>query len=245
MTTVLETALSLGARGVPCFPCNAKKEPTCPQGFKAASIDAGTLRNLWANHPGSLIGVPTGVKFVVVDFDFAKHPEAKTFHDKNELPVTRIHRTGSGGVHYLFQPNAAVRCTTSKIHKGIDTRGLGGYVIWWPAQGLERFNPAALAEVPDVFIAVLRPKPTISERARVRRPDVGSRQIEGPIRALLNARQGERNHLAFWTACRLAEQGLSRGDVLSLVTEAGQRVGLTSRELTATVNSALRTVSIK
>jgi hypothetical protein len=153
MSSVLETALDLAARGVPCFPCNAKKEPTCPQGFKAAATDAGTLRYLWGRYPGALIGVPTGGKFVVIDFDFAKYPEAKIFHDKIELPVTRIHGTGSGGLHYLFQPNAAIRCTTSKIHSGVDSRGNGGYIIWWPHQGLEVFNPAALAPVPDVFIA--------------------------------------------------------------------------------------------
>src|SRR6516162_10746308 len=55
----LTAALAL-ASTYPCFPCGRDKAPTCPAGFKDARRDAASLPQLWTNHPGPLIGVPTG-----------------------------------------------------------------------------------------------------------------------------------------------------------------------------------------
>ena len=49
------------------------------------------------------------------------------------LPPTPVALTGSGGLHYFFQdPGPEYRNTASVIGPGIDSRGIGGYVVLTP-----------------------------------------------------------------------------------------------------------------
>ena len=110
----LEQALELTEQGLPCFPCNAKKEPLCKHGFKRATKDADELRQLWqgAWQPAVRIGVATGEAsgLFCLDVDSGKKPEAVQWHERMlpQLPQTRLHKTESGGWHYLFQHQAGL-----------------------------------------------------------------------------------------------------------------------------------------
>ena len=65
-------------------------------------------------------------------------------------------RTPTGGVHYFFaDPSGRWRNSTSKLALGVDTRGLGGYVVAPGAlrRGVgvyEPVRPASLAEFIDI-----------------------------------------------------------------------------------------------
>jgi hypothetical protein len=131
----LGDALKLASEGRHCFPCASSKRPTTPHGFLDASADPVVLRELWANYAGPLVGVRTGLSsgIDVLDLD-RKHPEALVwwFSHRDRLPLTRVHRTRSGGLHLIFRHVPDVRCSAGRIAPGIDVRGDGGYIIWWP-----------------------------------------------------------------------------------------------------------------
>ena len=138
----LAQAIELALQVIPCFPCLANKAPACPGGFKAASIDPMTLKNLWQRYPGPLIGVPTGEVsgFDVLDMD-PRHGGDKWLEaNRHRLPAATVHATRSGGWHYLFQHHPGLRNSASRIAPGVDVRANGGYIIWWPTTGLPVFS---------------------------------------------------------------------------------------------------------
>jgi hypothetical protein len=247
-------ALMLARQGLPVFPCRCNnKRPLIEGGFKSASTDADTVHQWWMQWPGALIGVPTGKKFVVIDLDL-QHPEAAAWYEEKRasLPPTRTHLTRSGGRHLLFQPNPKIGCSANKLGPNVDTRGTGGYIIWWPAEGLEVLHSEALAAVPDWVVAVLNP-PTVEVTSSPRtfsiaRRDAQRSKLAGVLRTIATAREGKRNSITFWGACRLAEMviagTLSRDQAVALVVEAAGRAGLSRSEALRTTQSAFRGPSV-
>jgi hypothetical protein len=242
-------ALKLAREGIPIFPCGADKTPLTPHGFKDASADPDIVRAWWSDRPDALIGTPTGERFVVLDVDCVKHVEAARWYGNANLPLTRTHVTRSGGRHLLFKPDSRITNSVGKICKGVDVRARGGYIIWWPACGLEVLHADALAEMPNWLIEQLLKRPSaeiISFRQRPFPPTSAAAQhkINGIIRAIAHATEGERNSLTFWGACRLAElaaQGiLNRSDAIAIAVEAASRNGLPRREALQTAQSAFQ-----
>ena len=243
----LAYALSLAQRGVAVFPCRADKAPLIANGFKAASADRATVTRWWTTTPDALIGVPAGTHFVVLDLDL-QHPEAQKWYADNNyrLPLTRKHTTRSGGRHLLFRPNDAVGCTAGKIAAHVDTRGHGGYIVWWPAAGFEVLHGGALVEIPDWIVNAL--KPTITETVPFEKADLSPKmarsKLDGVIRTVATAPEGQRNAIAFWGACRTAEMVaagmLSRNTAIALIIEAASRTGLPAKEAQRTAQSALK-----
>jgi hypothetical protein len=150
-------ALALAQIALPVFPCRIdNKSPITKRGFYDASIDPDQIRRWWSRWPDALIGVPCGLRFVVIDIDL-QHSTAQEWLASAELPETRTHFTRSGGRHLLFRPHPQVRNSAGKIWPHVDTRGEGGYIIWWPATGLEVIDAGVLAPVPDWIVRRLNP----------------------------------------------------------------------------------------
>jgi hypothetical protein len=243
-TKALQAALELAATGLPVFPCLADKSPATPHGFKDAVADPDGIRALWGQHPGELVGVPTGMVsgFDVLDLDI-KHVEATTWWNehRHRFPRTRIHQTRSSGMHLIFKRDDAMRCSAGKIVLGVDTRANGGYVIWWPAAGLPVISDAPPAPWPGWILAEFRPRPQPQMASIVRVPD--ERLLVRLVQMVAGATEGERNSLTFWCACRAGEMvadGLfSAETAIAVITEAATRCGLPRAEAERTARSGI------
>jgi putative DNA primase/helicase len=134
-TPAIRAALAVAA-DYPVFPCDAvSKRPLTKHGFNEATQDAAIVTGWWRKYPEALIGVPTGSPsgLVAVDVD----PEGKDwFQDhRGRLGDYRLHGTRRGK-HLLYRMNGtAIRNSAGVVAEGVDVRGEGGYVIWWPAHG--------------------------------------------------------------------------------------------------------------
>jgi hypothetical protein len=254
-----DAAHQLARDGLPVFPCKnlpgqeGDKHPLTARGFYDASTNPNHIGNWWWRWPDALVGVPAGERFVVLDLDL-QHQEAADWwaEHRESIPLTRRHHTRSGGMHLLFRPHRAVRCTSGKIHPHIDTRGHGGYIIWWPAEGHVVEHADQLAEVPDFIINTLTAqKADLQPRKRsillaFHQPSPAEieARLDGIVRTIACAPNGQRNSSAYWGACRLAEMVndgcLGREDAIELVIEAASRTGLAAHEARLTALSAFR-----
>lgn len=247
---IVAEALALGAQGYPVFPVAASKRPTCPHGFKNASTDAADIRRLWRDHPGPLVGVPTGkvTGLFVLDLDTTRHTAADEWFKRHApyLPETRQQTTRSGGLHLFFRHVEGLRNSAGRIAQGVDTRTEGGSIIvWQPKAWLDR--PRPLAEAPQWLLEMAKPKP-IPPSPRLDRAaiseSVARRKIEGIVGAVATGKPGSRNAVAFWGACRLAElvkqRILAERDAIALGIEAARQAGLSPKEASRTIASAFR-----
>jgi hypothetical protein len=243
---MIDKALEFAAQGHKIFPCQDSKAPLTPNGFKDASCDPAVITDWWARWPHALIGVPAGEKFVVVDCD-TQHQEAMLWYSRANLPATRTHYTRSGGRHVLFLPNAVVKNTVGKICRGIDTRSVGGYIVWWPASGFQVLHEHELAEVPPFILRALereREAPPPAPPMQFDTSQAAERKLEGVLRTIADAAEGTRNQITYWGACRLAEMTaiglLTRNTAMALALSAAGRNGLPRAEALRTIQSAFR-----
>lgn len=80
------------------------------------------------------------------------------------LPTTRIHRTGSGGLHYLFLLPDAFEVTNSRgrLPRGIDVRGNGGFIVApGSVTGVGSYRTEVAADIvaaPDWLLSLIAPQ---------------------------------------------------------------------------------------
>jgi hypothetical protein len=241
-----ELAISIG---LPVFPCCADKKPATTHGFKDATDHPEGIRGLWECCPGPLIGVPTGpVSGIdVLDID-PRHGGGDWYAAKKEnLPPTRIHRTRSGGLHLLFYHLDGLRNSSGKIAPGVDVRAEGGYIIWWPATGMDckDYPPSGLPDWPPWLLSSLMSKPV--QPPAIYPPHRGAEtplKLAGIVRMIAGAREGERNALTHWGACRIGEM-VAAGEMASalgieIIAEAAARAGLSRADALPTIHSGFR-----
>lgn len=169
-TPVVSAAFTLAEEyGLPVLPCrshdltiNGKlykaKSPLTPHGFKDASTNLAQIEEWWQRWPDALIGVPTGrvTKMLVIDID----PAGLEWYRQNasRFSAGRIHKTRRDGFHLLYRMPVDVEIgnSTSQLAPGVDVRGIGGYVVWWPAHGCEPTGDMEdLAEPPQWLIEAI------------------------------------------------------------------------------------------
>jgi len=149
---LIEKALAVARGGFPVFPCDRHKHPCWSNeelgaapgegGFKIATRDPEEIKKLFAHKRAALIGVPTGPVsgITVVDIDVKDGKGGQAWYDEriSDLGMTRWHRTRSGGLHLVYRINGVdPGSNAGLIHDGVDLRSDGGFIVWWPSEGLE------------------------------------------------------------------------------------------------------------
>jgi hypothetical protein len=221
----------------------ADKIPMIKEWPERASDDPAAIEQMWRARPGDLIGIACGKRsnLDVLDLD-KKHSTAIAWwrinHDR--LPPTRTFGTYSGGVHLHYQHRKGVKNSEGKICKGVDSRGEGGFIVYWSAYGCECIDHTPPQEMPDWLfdeLTYVPPAPSAAARAAYARNPV--KAIEGMLHKLAEAREGNRNGMLFWCACRLmAEHEFGHNAAIAHLLPIATNIGLTESEARKTIASA-------
>jgi Bifunctional DNA primase/polymerase, N-terminal len=139
-----EQALLTSAIGSTCsekrwavFPVIDKVPMAGSHGFRDAASDPSAIRELWrkysrANGVGIATGASSGIWVLDVDIKDG-HRGDETLHELEtaygSLPSTVQVVSGSGGLHYYFGHDEAVRGSVGSLGDGLDVRSDGGYIV--------------------------------------------------------------------------------------------------------------------
>lgn len=129
--------------GWPVFPLvPGDKRPLTRHGFKDATTDPQQIKAWWAETPEANIGLPTGIRFDVLDVDWltkdgrptGAQQAWPTLRDSGVLPdIHGVAMTARGGQHIYLQPQGGGN-EARKFGYGLDYRGIGGYVVAPPSR---------------------------------------------------------------------------------------------------------------
>lgn len=115
------------------------KHPRTAKGCYSASNDRDVIRHWAKQFKGCNWGIATGHDgLVVIDID-PRHDGHLSWCDLIEdqgYTSTLMARTGSGGTHIYYkvpEGKALLPCSSSRVGKGIDVRGSGGYIVAPPS----------------------------------------------------------------------------------------------------------------
>jgi hypothetical protein len=94
----LDAALRLASSGQGCLPCFTDKRPATSYGFQHAESDRDKVHELRVRYPTPLVGVATGLIYVL-DIGASQRADAAIWFSavRQRLPATRIHCTQSVG----------------------------------------------------------------------------------------------------------------------------------------------------
>lgn len=204
-TPLIASALALG---LPVFPCGPNKRPAISKkdggkGFHDATTDVPTIERFFALQNAKLIGVPTGEAsgFDVLDLDYRHGASAFEEANQHRIPATRVHRTRSGGKHFLFQHVPSVCNSAGVVAPGVDVRGTGGYMITPPSPGYEVIDDSPVAHWPDWLLQLVLPVPVEPRPCVAAGPryPVSSKRIEALINIALDkvrsASDGQKHYI--------------------------------------------------
>jgi bifunctional DNA primase/polymerase-like protein/AAA domain-containing protein len=198
------------------------KHPIVARGFKEATTDPKTIRDLWLRYPEASIGIATGLtsKFDVLDVDTKQDGlESLTRLLKDygiAMPTTPTARTGGGGLHYFFAATGTTKSVAGalKDYPGIDTKGEGGYIIAAPSshESGKRYEWLTGLDVPFAPW----PSKLLELLAKPSRNGNGNGPVDPEDDGLTGVKEGNRNASMVEWVGRWIRKGLMASQVLAL-----------------------------
>lgn len=219
-------ALDLIDAGMAVFPLFPRsKVPWTQRGLNDWDTDKDNIRDFWRDHPTANVGVACGAPshgLVAIDLD--THGDSNGMEtlrswevEHGELPETVTVITGSGGRHLLYRCGREVRNSANEA-VGVDVRGDGGFIVAPPSihPNGEAYEWSISPEDMEVATANWQ----VYEFIDFVRPAQASR--EGERFELPESIDGNRNDTLFRYAASLRSRGLSKPEIMQLVTLANQ-----------------------
>lgn len=257
--TLLDAAVAYAELGVPVFPIeeNGKRPHRhLPDrgpgrgGLHLAHSDPSKVEAWWREYPDSNIGLRCGDVFDVLDVDTKNGaPGWESVRRLNTRGVLAgafaLTRTPSGGGHLYFAPSGDGNHQAGNTGSGLDSRGVGGYVLaapsiidgaryQWAGVRPELYGPVlSWTSVLEVFAP---PRPEVH-----RERSAPTSTIEHLDRFVRGLTEGNRNAGLHWAGCRAAENSLDPMELLP----AALAIGLDEWEATNTLRSAARQGALK
>jgi Bifunctional DNA primase/polymerase, N-terminal len=225
------------------FPCHLDKRPATPNGLYDATDDPARIRRWdWRDR---LVGVPTGGATGVIVLDIDKRGAAWGHAHLKWLCGTRAHVTRSGMLHFLWRdPGHDVTCSAGR---GVDVRGEGGYIVWWPCHGFDTVNYDLDPLIWPTWLDEANAPPPVPKRPILTAASKVHRgNLIGLCEFVEGAKNGERNRALFWAACRmgdLAAAGLTEANAIAMLVTSAAQVGLDPYEAEKTARSGFRRTS--
>ena len=134
----LDIALAYVRKGFTVIPCKPDKRPYIKAWPNSGTTDDETVRRWWQTYPDAVTALPCGPnRLFVVDCDRKEGGldgvatfEARCRDAQINLSKWFTVETPNRGRHYYFRaPDTPLGNTAGKLGEGIDSRGIGGYVI--------------------------------------------------------------------------------------------------------------------
>jgi hypothetical protein len=134
-TPQLDAAKVLIERGFKLFPLkpDSSRTPAISNWQVDATSDMAQLER-WTSYGWLNFGIACGASnLLVIDIDRKNGKDGLlAFHDMAKRmifePALTV-KTPSGGYHLFYKNTDLIPCSCSKLALGIDTRGVGGYVV--------------------------------------------------------------------------------------------------------------------
>ncbi|NLF13898.1 MAG: DUF3987 domain-containing protein [Anaerolineaceae bacterium] len=254
---LLAAALAYARLGWAVHPLRpGDKRPLLRDWPHKATAGEGTIRDWWSRWPGANVGLACGPSgLFVVDLDVKGGADgvaswaalaARLGLDGGAGPATPTSRTPSGGRHLFFAaPDPAPGNTAGRLGPGIDTRGVGGYVVLppstladgttytWEISPRDR-DPIPLPRALAALLAGDAPRRTAAYALAA---------LDAEVARMAGAPAGTRNdtlNAAAFALGQLVGAGLlDRGEVERRLLAAALAAGLEEREARATLRSGL------
>ncbi|MDW8293230.1 MAG: bifunctional DNA primase/polymerase [Anaerolineae bacterium] len=227
------------------------KRPATRHGYKDATNDWARIERWHRRHPDSNWAVAceaSGICVVDLDVDRGGFESFSALLSTYGSANDHVYQnTPSGGAHIFYRalPDLPVRCTNDVLGRGIDTRGIGGYIVVEPSRidGVPYVFPSSrepredMPSVPRWMAELLQPQAPVRIRASLDRFADDKWRV-GLLMWLSGVKEGNRNEALYWAACRYRERAVPMDDALHDLVPIIVRAGLSSREAERTVRSA-------